>query len=172
MIQTTRIVRCVISAPINLLRSRNLPRRRLCSRAEGRQKPKSAPDDAPVRLRWPVPGTSDTLYAQLQASFQRWKRPGTELGSAALGGCGLGRAVPNLDDRRRLARSRAGESHAVVYDGPIPPECAGSCWREALGGGWLQEFRASIRGKNKTKGSCTPCGGSEFKILQNPQVRR
>ena len=59
--QPTRIVRCVLLAPINLPRSRNLPRRRLSSRAEGRQKPKSAPDDAPVRLRWPIPSTSNTL---------------------------------------------------------------------------------------------------------------
>ncbi len=62
-ILTTRIVRCVLSARINLPRPRNLPRRRpsLSSRAEGRQKPKSAPDNAPFWLRWPVPGTLDTL---------------------------------------------------------------------------------------------------------------
>ena len=69
------------------------------------------------------------------------------MGGVAQSGCLLGPAVPNLDDRRRLARSRAGELHAIVHDGPIPPECAGICWREALGGGWLQEFRASIREK-------------------------
>jgi hypothetical protein len=95
-ILTTRIVRCVLLAPINLPRVRNLPRRRLSSRAEGRQKPKSAPDDAPVRLRWPTPGTSETLDAQLSASGERWKRPGSELGGAARGGCGLGRAVPKV----------------------------------------------------------------------------
>jgi hypothetical protein len=106
--QTTRIVRCVILAPMNLRRSRNLPRRRLFSRAERRQKPKSAPDDAPVRWRWPVPGTSDTIIVHSLASFQRWKRPGDELGGAARGGSGLGLVVTNLGEWRRLARSRAG----------------------------------------------------------------
>ena len=110
-IAATRIVRCVILAPINLPRPRNLPRRRLSSRAERCQKPKSAPDDAPVRLR------------------------------AGRRSAGRRLALPNLDERRRLARSRAGELHAVVYDGPIPPKCAGACRRAALGGGRLQEFR-------------------------------
>ncbi len=50
------------------------------------------------------------------------------------GGSGLGLAVPNLGERRRLARSRAGGSHAIVFDGPIPPKCAGACRRAALGG--------------------------------------
>ena len=153
-IQTTRIVRCVILAPINLPPPRNLPRRRLFSRAERCQKPKSAPDDAPVRLRWPVPGTSDTVIVHSLASFQRWQRPGGEPGGAVRGGWGLDLAVPNLGERRRLARSRAGESHAVVYDGPIPPKCAGTCRRAALGGGWLQEFRAL---GEKTKQRDTPC---------------
>ena len=94
-IAATRIVRCVILAPINLLRSGNLARRRLSSRAERCQKPKSAPDDAPVRLRWPVSGTFNTLNVHPEASGERWKRPGTDLGGAARGGCGLGRAVPN-----------------------------------------------------------------------------
>ena len=171
-IQTTRIVRCVILAPINLRRSRNLPRRRLSSRAERRQKPKSAPDDAPVRLRWPVPGTSDTVIVHSLARFQSWQRPGGEPGGAVRGGWGLDLAVPNLGERRRLARSRTGESHAVVYDGPIPPESAGTCRRAALGGGWLQEFRASIREKNKTKVSCTPCENQwKYPRTQNLSMR-
>ncbi len=61
-----------------------------------------------------------------------------------------------VGERRRLARRKAGGSHAVVYDGRIPPECAGTCRCEALGGGWLQEFRASIWGGNKTKDNSIP----------------
>ena len=64
-IQTTKIVRCMLEVHLNLPRPRNLPKRRLSSRAEGRQKPKSAPDDAPVWWRWPVPGTSDTINVHL-----------------------------------------------------------------------------------------------------------
>ena len=52
-----------------------------------------------------------------------------------------------MDERRRLARSRAGGSHAVVFDGPIPPKCVGAYKRAALGGGRLQEFRHLLRQK-------------------------
>ena len=64
------------------------------------------------------------------------------------GGWGLDLAVPNLGEWRRLVRSRAGESHAVVFDGPIPPKCAGACGPAALGGGRLQEFRHLLRAEN------------------------
>ena len=46
-IAPTRIVRRMLLIHINLLRYRNLPRRRLSSRAERCQKPKPAPDDEP-----------------------------------------------------------------------------------------------------------------------------
>jgi hypothetical protein len=56
--------------------------------------------------------------------------------------------VSNLGELRRFARSRAGESHAVVFDGPIPPKCTGAYQRAALGGGRLQEFRHLLRAGN------------------------
>ncbi len=84
---------------------------------------------------------------------------GGEAGGAVRGGCGLDLAVPNLGEWRRLVRSRAGESHAVVFDGPIPPKCAGACGPAALGGGRLQEFRHLL------ELWCSPCGSSK-KALQ------
>jgi hypothetical protein len=44
----------------------------------------------------------------------------------------LGPAVPNLDERRIVARRKAGQWHVVIYDGPTTPEYAGNRRREAL----------------------------------------
>ena len=74
---------------------------------------------------WPAPGMLYTLDNYDEACRKRWKRSGGELGGAVRGGCVLGLAMPNLDERRIAARRKAGESHVVIYDGPTTPEAAG-----------------------------------------------
>jgi hypothetical protein len=106
-ILTTRIVRCVLLAPINLPRPRNLPRRRIPSRAEGRQKPKAPPDDTPFGWAGPYLALWTPLMSSPKRAANVGSGRGIEVGGAARGGCGLGLAVPNLDGRRTYPRRGA-----------------------------------------------------------------
>jgi hypothetical protein len=124
-ILTTRIVGCVLLAPITLPRPQNLPRRRLSSRAEGRQKPKSAPDDVPFRVRWLVPGTLDTLNVHSLASGERWKRPGGKLGGAAAARlvwrCRIWMNGANILGAGRLSSGHGIAQHVPAETREMPP---------------------------------------------------
>jgi hypothetical protein len=99
---------CVLLAPI-ILRSRNLPRRRVPSRAERRQKPKAPPDDVP--FGWAGPYLA--LWTSLMPSPKRDANFGSGLGAnwaARVGGCGLGLAVHEFGRTAQISS---------VWGGPV-----------------------------------------------------
>ena len=61
-----------------------------------------------------------------------------------------------MDERRIVARRKAGEWHVVIYDGPTPPEAAGYRRREVLGGAGFKNFGHPYGKKTKQRFRAPP----------------
>jgi hypothetical protein len=103
----------------------------------------------------------------LMTNYQRAANVGSGLGASwaarrgaaagLVGGAKVGRTA-------QACPEKSGGSHAVVYDGPIPPESAGTCRRAALGG--FKNFGHQFEKPNK--GSCTrghACGACPVRLV-------